>query len=389
MSLQMELLLFATGSLGHVAICVSALNRIQGCVAEYSLEKRLKRCVAGWAFIWLCVPLVVTLTSEPTVSPWAYVARQFYAEWGYYSFAGMWLFAVALQRLLHVVTDRCPRAWDLLSSDVRDINRLLGKRFVKESISSFQVSLWGNEVGQLDVNRKSLKLVNLPKELDGLTITHFSDLHITGAIVRQYYAQLKEEIQKLDSDLIILTGDILDDLTRMDWVLDLLSGMKARAGCYFVLGNHDVRHGQDQLLRAELERIGWQDLGGKTRQIEFHGQLIDLVGNELPWIGTAPENNTANKGFSICAVHTPDLLQWGRQSDFNLMLAGHAHGGQIRLPIIGPVVCPSAHGVRYASGVFEAGETLLHVSRGVSGYHPLRWRCCPKLTQLVLTARVP
>jgi len=387
MSLKMELLLFAVGSLGHVAICVSALNRVQGCVAEHSLEKKLKRCVSGWAIIWLCVPWGVALTSNSSVSPWAYVARQFHAVWGYYSLAGMWLFAVALQRLIHVAADRCPQAWELLSSNVLDLDRLLGTRFVKESTSSFQVSLWGNEVGQLDVNRKALKLVNLPGELDGLTITHFSDLHITGAIVREFYTRLKEEIQKLDSDLIILTGDVLDDPAKLDWVSDLVSGVKARAGCFFVLGNHDVRHGQDQLLRAELERVGWQDLGGKTRQIEFRGQLIDLVGNELPWIGAAPEYDSTNKRFSICAVHTPDLLQWGRQSDFNLMLAGHAHGGQIRLPLIGPVVCPSAYGVRYASGVFEAGETLLHVSRGVSGYHPLRWRCRPELTQLVLSDR--
>ncbi len=387
MSLQMEWLLFGIGSLGHVAVCVSALNRVQGCVASRSLEKKLKRCVVGWALVGLCIPLVAAITSHPRVRPSAYVAQQFHAVWGYYSLAGMWLVAVAIQRLAHVVTDRYPRAWELLSSHVLDIDRLLGKRFVKESTRSFQLSLWGNQVGQLEINRKSLKLANLPKELDGLTVTHFSDLHITGAIVRQFYTQLKEEIQKLDSDLIILTGDILDDPAKLDWVSDLMSGVKARAGCYFVLGNHDVRHGQDQLLRAELERVGWQDLGGKSRQIEFRGRTIDLVGNELPWIGIAPEYDPAREDFSIGVVHTPDLLKWGRQSEINLMLAGHAHGGQIRLPLIGPVVCPSAYGVRYASGVFEAGETLLHVSRGVSGYHPLRWRCRPELTQLVLTTR--
>ena len=226
--------------------------------------------------------------------------------------------------------------------------------------------------------------------LDQTAKTFSPDLFLVDKEPLGLKGEVADTLKRLrDAGVSTVLGlrDILDDPVKLDWVSDLMLGVKARAGCYFVLGNHDVRHGQDQLLRAELERIGWQDLGGKSRQIEFRGRTINLVGNELPWIGMAPEYDPASQDFSIGVVHTPDLLQWGRQSEINLMLAGHAHGGQIRLPLIGPVVCPSAYGVRYASGVFEAGETLLHVSRGVSGYHPLRWRCRPELTQLVLTKR--
>ena len=83
-------------------------------------------------------------------------------------------------------------------------------------------------------------------------------------------------------------------------------------------------------------------------------------------------------------VHTPDLIGWGRQQDYDLLLAGHAHGGQIRIPGIGPIICPSVHGVRYASGVFQKGRTMMHVSRGISGLQPIRLRCRPELTQLTL-----
>jgi predicted MPP superfamily phosphohydrolase len=66
------------------------------------------------------------------------------------------------------------------------------------------------------------------------------------------------------------------------------------------------------------------------------------------------------------------------------MLAGHNHGGQVRLPLVGPVFSPSLFGCRYASGVFWEPPTLLYVSRGISGQHPWRWRCPPELTKLIL-----
>jgi len=67
-----------------------------------------------------------------------------------------------------------------------------------------------------------------------------------------------------------------------------------------------------------------------------------------------------------------------------LMLAGHLHGGQVRLPVIGAITSPSIHGVRYAAGVFSSGNTVMHVSRGVGALTPLRFGCAPEIALLVL-----
>ena len=88
--------------------------------------------------------------------------------------------------------------------------------------------------------------------------------------------------------------------------------------------------------------------------------------------------------FRLLLAHTPDLFPWAQQLDFDLMLAGHNHGGQIRLPWIGPLISPSRYGTRYASGLFQEGPTVMHVSRGVGGEHLLRWNCPPELALLVL-----
>ena len=69
--------------------------------------------------------------------------------------------------------------------------------------------------------------------------------------------------------------------------------------------------------------------------------------------------------------------------------AGHTHGGQIRLPIVGPIVAPSRYGVKYASGLFHEPPTLMHVSRGVCGVHPLRFNCPPELALLTLVSNLP
>jgi uncharacterized protein len=103
---------------------------------------------------------------------------------------------------------------------------------------------------------------------------------------------------------------------------------------------------------------------------------------------SCPPRTADGSQLRILLSHSPDQFAWARRWDFDLMLAGHTHGGQIRLPIVGPVVCPSRHGVKYAGGTFYSYPTLMHVSRGISAEAPIRLNCRPELSRLVLqTAR--
>jgi predicted MPP superfamily phosphohydrolase len=80
--------------------------------------------------------------------------------------------------------------------------------------------------------------------------------------------------------------------------------------------------------------------------------------------------------------HSPDQFLWARNKGCHLLLCGHTHGGQVRVPGIGPIVAPSFHGSRYASGVFFQSPTVMHVTRGIAGTHPLRWWCAPEASLL-------
>ena len=112
-----------------------------------------------------------------------------------------------------------------------------------------------------------------------------------------------------------------------------------------------------------------------------------VAGDERPWFRHGPAIGPADRrsrALKILLSHTPDHFGWARRQKVDLMLAGHTHGGQICPPGIGPLVCPSRHGTKYADGFFYHAPTMLHVSRGTASLMPLRINCPPEITRLML-----
>lgn len=247
-----------------------------------------------------------------------------------------------------------------------------------------------NQVFDLWVHEKTLRLPRLPLCLDGLSIAHLSDLHFTGRVKRSYYDLVVEETNAMDADLVVISGDIIDKRKCFSWLAEVLGKLKSRHGVFFVLGNHDLRIRNEMGLRRELKGLGLIDLGGRSELREIRGYPVAFAGNELPWFAPAanmtqvPLEHPKGRPFRIAVSHSPDQYPWARFHDVDLMLAGHTHGGQIRFPLIGPIFSPSQFGVRYAAGTFYESPTLMHVSRGLSGTRPLRFNCPPELAKLVL-----
>jgi uncharacterized protein len=247
----------------------------------------------------------------------------------------------------------------------------------------------GKQTLQLDIAERGLEIARLPAALEGLTISHLSDLHFTGRIGKDYFEEVVRLSNVFEPDLVAITGDLIDVSQCIDWIPDTLGKLRARYGCYFILGNHDLRI--DYLrLRRTLGDCGLIDLGGRWISVPMRGEPVVLGGNELPWIKPAadleraPASSAAGGPLRIVLAHSPDQFRWARQRDVDLLLAGHTHGGQVRLPLIGAIVAPSRTGVRFASGTFHAGPTVMNVSRGVSGKFPLRMNCPPEMIKLTL-----
>lgn len=299
-------------------------------------------------------------------------------------------------------------------SRVIDIAAKLGAKPVGEGPLKSLTRLPRNEIFQLEINEKSLRLPRLPRDWDGLTILHLSDLHFTGTIDLPFFREVVEAGRELQPHLVAFTGDLFDRQDLTDWLPETLGRLEAPLGRFFILGNHDWYLNPAETHRI-LDDLGWTGVAGRTveldderirRAIDSHSppkspsetpaesptttstetpRRLVLAGDERPWMGAAPEFGPGSDGeFRLLLSHTPDNLPWAKRRQVDLMLSGHNHGGQIVLPVIGPVYSPSRYGVKYAAGLFWESPTLLHVSRGVSGKQPVRYRCRPELTKLVL-----
>lgn len=256
------------------------------------------------------------------------------------------------------------------------------------NIGPFLTSLPLNQSLTVDVHEKELRVPRLPAELDGLRVAHLSDWHLYGRIGKPFFVRAAELVNEARPDIVLCTGDIVETIACWEWLPDVFGRIRAEFGSYFVFGNHDIRIDADE-SRRRLAALGMVDVGGRWHTVRVRGVDLHLAGNERPWIRQAADPAAcpaigSRPSLKVLLAHSPDQYPWAKRHDFDLMLAGHVHGGQIRIPPVGPLLAPSRFGVRYASGTFYESPTVLHVSRGLSSKLPLRVFCPPELTTLVL-----
>ena len=241
-----------------------------------------------------------------------------------------------------------------------------------------------NQIFDLAIEKIELPVVGLPTQLDGYRIAHLSDVHLTGDVHPDFTRYAVERATRWQPQMMALTGDIIDKQSCVDWLTEIFSPARARDGCYYVLGNHDLLIADPRQTREAMDRAGWTDLGSRGLHRELAGVKTLLIGNEHPWFQRPVIDQQPDEPFRLLLSHSPDQLSWARQHHVTLMLAGHTHGGQGRLPLAGPLLSPSFHGSRYASGDFFKPPTTMHVTRGLSGKHLMRIHCRPELSLLTL-----
>lgn len=234
----------------------------------------------------------------------------------------------------------------------------------------------GNEIFEVDVIQRRLKLERAAG-LGGFKVLHLSDLHLNGTPDLTFFEKAVEMANELKPDMVALTGDVLDTEQVSHWFASTLGQLKAPLGCYYVLGNHDA-DSSPEVTRRMLGELGWVDVAGRCVGVEVGGEKLWVGGTELPWMGTEAEFPTASEGgFRMLLSHGPDPVIDGRCAGVDLVLAGHLHGGQICLPVLGPV-----KSAPYLAGIYECKGTVLHMSRGLGEMTQLRWGCRPEMTVL-------
>ena len=248
----------------------------------------------------------------------------------------------------------------------------------------------------------------LPAGGSPLTVLHLSDLHIVRGDVgkRRFLASLPR------ADVAVITGDVLGEPEGVEFAAAALRPARGRLASLFVLGSNDLfaprpmnwlryfvpsrrrkrvvgRRGRAQDLVRELERDGWVHLRNRKYERRVNGVRMEILGLDDPHIHRADLTvapRTSPDAFGLAVVHSPDPAPELAALGYDLVVAGHTHGGQVRLPLVGALVTNCSIPTRLARGLSRLGPSYLHVSPGLgtSKYAPFRLLCRPEATLLEL-----
>ena len=242
---------------------------------------------------------------------------------------------------------------------------------------------------QLDgfrIRRMDVPVPNLPPALDGVTIAHVTDFHVGRFTRGRVLERIVEETNRLDADVIALTGDFINHSLRdLPAALDIVRALRARSIIAACEGNHDLIE-DARTFRREAERGGLPLLLGETATTIIRGERVQFLG--LPWNhSTAGMRDSAAallarrdpSAWPLLLAHHPHA--WDFAGKIPLTLSGHTHGGQLMLTGrvgAGPLF------YRYWSGLYTRASGALVVSNGVGNWFPIRVQAPAEILHLTL-----
>ena len=256
---------------------------------------------------------------------------------------------------------------------------------------------WGNTA--LELNAYTILSERLPEGFDGYRIAHISDLH--NAEMGKNNEKLLDMLREAEPDIIAITGDIIDSRhTDIDIALRFTKVAMEIAPCYYVTGNHEARVSEYDELKAGLIEQGVVVLEDATTEISLDGDTITLIGvndpsyqtdylfgdSETVMNGKLQEISDAENEFTVLLSHRPELFEIYADNNMDLVLSGHAHGGQFRLPFAGGLVAPN-QGLfpKYDAGLYTEENTNMVVSRGIgNSILPFRFNNRPEVILIEL-----
>lgn len=238
--------------------------------------------------------------------------------------------------------------------------------------------------------------------LNGLRVAQLSDLHVAKIMPLDFLRKQLEYVQRLEPDILVLTGDFVTHPNgrTLDDLAGLAPLLQARLGVFAVLGNHEYSiFGPDTSMQSEwlADRIsdlladhGVRVLRNEAEVLEIGDDRLQIVGLEEFWSRrfdpVAAFANVDPKLPCLALVHNPDAIKALAVTPAHWILAGHTHGGQVRIPFFGAPRLPIRHR-QYDAGLFHVEGKRLYVNRGLGYIRQVRFNCRPEITLFTLTPR--
>lgn len=250
-----------------------------------------------------------------------------------------------------------------------------------------------SQLNQFRVRHLVVPIRDLPRDLDGTTIAHVSDMHVGRFTSGRVLREMVRVVNEFRADLVLLTGDLINDaLTTLDEGIDLVRALDPRLGLYLIEGNHDLIENASEFERR-VKASGIPFLLDESAIASIHGVPVQLLG--LSWTRRHGANHDEAISrsvrallqqrrpdvFPILLAHHPHAFDAAAEAGMPLTLSGHTHGGQLMWNEqlgFGPAL------FRYWSGLYTRGESKLIVSNGVGNWFPVRVNAPAELIHLTL-----
>lgn len=260
-------------------------------------------------------------------------------------------------------------------------------------------TIWSNIT--LEVNEIIISNSRIPLAFSGFRIAQISDLH--NVEFGEDNKLLLQKIAESRPDIIVITGDLVDSShTDLDAAIGFAENATVIAPVYYVTGNHEAYISQYDYLKERLEAFGvivLEDRGILLEREREHLSLLglsdpdfiirgDMFGEVPAMAATKLKGMQMQETYTILLSHRPELFETYASCGIDLVLSGHAHGGQFRLPFVGGLVAPN-QGIfpKYDAGVYEKGNTSMVVSRGIgNSIIPIRFNNRPEIILVTLEA---
>ncbi|MFF2446025.1 metallophosphoesterase [Neobacillus sp. NPDC058068] len=286
-------------------------------------------------------------------------------------------------------------------------NKLTRRRFLKRTFGSF-LTVFGLSSGGyfyanrieptlLDIKKQQIKHPLIPKSFDGMKIVQFSDTHLGFHYNLTQFKKLINKINKLQPDIILFTGDLMDEPNKyreMNQLVPLLEQLHAPLGKFCIFGNHDHGGYGSEIYRNIMESTNFTVLLNDSAAIKRKdGGSIYLLGIDDAMLGK-PDlplalKNVPDHRFTILLSHAPDLADDAANYPIHWQISGHSHGGQVKIPFIGALVKPP-FARNYPEGLYTIGDDdplTLYVNRGIGTTRlPFRFMAVPELTIFTLNS---
>jgi predicted MPP superfamily phosphohydrolase/uncharacterized membrane protein len=267
---------------------------------------------------------------------------------------------------------------------------------VNLGLSVVQVDAYVVEPLLIETTELSLSFDGLDPNVPPVRVVQITDIHIERSSYRE--ASVIQKVDALQPDIIVLTGDYLNlsnlsDPTSAAHFRQFAAQLEAPYGIYAVRGSVEPTL-ESMALLVEGTDVVWLEQEAVT--VNVRGQPVTLVGVacshrqglDAARLAQAVDGIPAD-AFTLLLYHSPDLILEAAEHQVDLYLGGHTHGGQLRLPFYGAIITSSMYGKRYASGLFEEGDTTMYISRGLGfeggGMPRARFLCRPEIVSIELT----